>query len=47
MGTSPTPDTEGSRNVASAYVEWQVPLVVPEQGIPLVQRREHADRGAL
>jgi outer membrane receptor protein involved in Fe transport len=37
MNTSPTPDTEGSRNVTSAYVEWQVPLVVPEQGIPLVR----------
>ncbi len=37
MGTSPTPDTEGSRNVTSAYVEWQVPLVLPEQEIPLMQ----------
>lgn len=37
MGTSPTPDTEGSRNVTSAYVEWQVPLVLPEQEIPFMQ----------
>ena len=37
MGTSPTPDTDGSRNVASAYLELQVPLVVPEQDIPLVR----------
>lgn len=36
MGTSPTPDTEGSRNVTSAYVELQVPLITAEQGIPLL-----------
>jgi iron complex outermembrane receptor protein len=37
MGTSPTPDTEGSRNVTSAYMEVQVPLITPAQGIPLVR----------
>lgn len=37
MGTSPTPDTDGSRNVTSAYVELQVPLITPEQDIPLVR----------
>ncbi len=33
---SQNPDTEGSRNVASAYVEFAVPLVAPEMEIPLV-----------
>lgn len=35
---SPNPDTEGSRTVGSAYVEFAVPLVSPEMGIPLVRR---------
>lgn len=34
---SPNPDTSGSRNVGSAYVEFAVPLVAPEMNIPLVQ----------
>ena len=33
---SQNPDTEGSRNVASAYIEFAVPLVAPEMEIPLV-----------
>ncbi|MBY9068118.1 TonB-dependent receptor [Hyphomonas sp. WL0036] len=37
FGVSPTPDTSGSRNVASAYIELAVPLVSPEMNIPLVQ----------
>ena len=37
MGTSPTPDTDGSRNVTSVYMEWQAPIILPEQEIPLVQ----------
>ena len=32
---SPNPDTRGSRNVGSAYVEFAVPLVSEEMGIPL------------
>lgn len=36
MGSSPTPDTNGSRNVYSAFVEFAVPLVSPEMDIPLV-----------
>lgn len=35
---SPNPDTEGSRTVGSAYVEFAVPLVSPEMDIPLVNR---------
>jgi outer membrane receptor protein involved in Fe transport len=34
---SPNPDTEGSRTVGSAYVEFAVPLVSPEMNIPLVR----------
>lgn len=36
-GVSPTPDNSGSRNVASAYVEFAVPLVSPEMNVPLMQ----------
>ncbi len=35
---SPNPDTRGSRNVGSAYVEFAVPLVSEDMGIPLVHR---------
>lgn len=35
---SPNPDTEGSRTVASAYVELALPLVSPEMDVPLVHR---------
>ncbi|HRN60897.1 MAG TPA: TonB-dependent receptor [Luteimonas sp.] len=34
---SPNPDTRGSRNVGSAFVEFAVPLVSPEMGVPLVR----------
>jgi len=37
FGVSPTPDTEGSRNVWSAYVELAAPLVSPEMDVPLVR----------
>lgn len=37
FGVSPTPDNSGSRNVASAYVEFAVPLVSPEMNVPLMQ----------
>ena len=37
MGTSPTPDTEGSRAVYSAFVETAIPVVSPEMDIPFVQ----------
>jgi len=36
MGSSPTPDTRGQRDVYSAFVEFAVPLVSPEMDIPLV-----------
>jgi outer membrane receptor protein involved in Fe transport len=37
MGVSPTPDTSGARNVQSAYLEFAIPVVGPEQQIPLVK----------
>lgn len=36
LGASPTPDTRGSRNVYSAFIEFAVPVVSPEMEIPLV-----------
>lgn len=36
MGSSPTPDTNGDRDVFSAFAELAVPLVSPEMDIPLV-----------
>ncbi len=36
MGASPTPDSRGSREVYSAFLEFAVPLVSPELDIPLV-----------
>ncbi|WP_312598978.1 TonB-dependent receptor domain-containing protein [Brevundimonas sp.] len=35
---SPNPDTKGSRNVFSTYIEFAVPVISPEMNIPLVQR---------
>lgn len=40
LGTSPSPDTKGKRNVSSAYVEFAVPVISPEMGIPLVRNVE-------
>lgn len=37
LGNSPSLDTSGARNVQSAYVEFQVPLVSQEMNIPFVQ----------
>lgn len=37
FGVSPTPDTKGSRNVASAFVEFAIPVVSPEMNIPFVR----------
>ncbi|TNE63532.1 MAG: TonB-dependent receptor [Alphaproteobacteria bacterium] len=36
-GTSPSPDTSGSREVYSAFAELLVPLVSPNMDIPLVE----------
>lgn len=36
MGSSPTPDTNGERDVFSAFVELAVPVVSPDMAIPLV-----------
>ncbi|WP_297507792.1 TonB-dependent siderophore receptor [uncultured Caulobacter sp.] len=40
VGTSPSPDTKGSRKVTSAYLEFAVPVISPEMGIPLVRNVE-------
>jgi outer membrane receptor protein involved in Fe transport len=40
MGASPTPDTEGDRNVFSAFAELALPLISPEMNIPFVQSLE-------
>lgn len=37
VGTSPTPDTNGNREVYSAHAEVFVPLVSPDMNIPLVE----------
>lgn len=36
MGSSPSPDTSGSRDVYSAFAEAFIPLVSPDMDIPLV-----------
>lgn len=38
IGTSPSPDTKGNREVESAYAELAVPVVSPDMGIPLVYK---------
>ncbi|GLK52443.1 MAG: TonB-dependent receptor [Maricaulis sp.] len=35
-GTSPTPDSSGSRDVLGAFMEASIPLVSPDMNIPLV-----------
>ncbi|HYD72990.1 MAG TPA: TonB-dependent receptor [Candidatus Binatia bacterium] len=40
MGASPTPDTEGDRDVFSAYTELALPIVSPDMNIPLVHSLE-------
>ncbi|WP_297731845.1 TonB-dependent receptor [uncultured Maricaulis sp.] len=35
-GTSPTPDSSGSRDVLGAFVEASIPLVSPDMNVPLV-----------
>jgi outer membrane receptor protein involved in Fe transport len=37
IAVSQNPDTKGDRTVASAYIEFAVPLVSPEMNIPLVR----------
>ena len=36
--SSPTPDSDGTRNVNSVYIEFDVPLVSPEMDIPVVEQ---------
>jgi outer membrane receptor protein involved in Fe transport len=40
IGSSPSPDTKGKREVTSAYLEFAVPVVSPEMGVPLVHNLE-------
>ena len=40
VNSSMSPDTKGNREVAAAYVEFAVPVVSPEMGIPLVRNLE-------
>lgn len=40
IGTSPSPDTHGSRTVAAAYLELAVPVISPEMHVPLVRSLE-------
>ncbi|NVJ97884.1 MAG: TonB-dependent receptor [Alphaproteobacteria bacterium] len=37
LGSSPTPDSSGSRWVKSAFAEFSVPLVSPDMDIPLME----------
>jgi iron complex outermembrane receptor protein len=37
-GTSPSPDTDGTREVYSAFAELFVPLVGPDMNVPLVEK---------
>lgn len=36
LGVSPTPDSAGDRDVASAYLEFIVPVISPDMEIPLI-----------
>ncbi len=40
VGSSPSPDTKGSRNVTSAYLEFAIPIVSPDMDIPFVHNLE-------
>ncbi|MGA0605893.1 TonB-dependent receptor plug domain-containing protein [Phenylobacterium sp. VNQ135] len=40
VGSSPSPDTKGKREVFSAYAELAIPVVSPEMDIPLVHNLE-------
>jgi outer membrane receptor protein involved in Fe transport len=40
IGTSPSPDTKGSRTVTSAYMEFAVPIISEEMEIPFVRGLE-------
>ncbi|MET0275150.1 MAG: TonB-dependent receptor [Phenylobacterium sp.] len=40
IGSSPSPDTKGSRKVLSGYLEFAAPIVSPEMGVPFVHNLE-------
>lgn len=37
MGASPTPDSSGSRDTISGFLEFAVPLVAPDMNVPLIR----------
>ncbi len=37
MGASPTPDSGGSRDTISGFLEFAVPLVAPDMNVPLIR----------
>lgn len=37
MGASPTPDSSGSRDTVSGFLEFAVPLVAPDMNVPLIR----------
>ena len=47
IGTSPTPDTSGSREVYSAFAEAIIPLVGPDMNVPLMESLEVQVAGRL
>jgi outer membrane receptor protein involved in Fe transport len=40
IGSSPSPDTKGKREVTSAYAELAIPVVSPEMNVPFVRNLE-------
>jgi len=40
IGSSPSPDTKGKREVTSAYLEFAIPVVSPEMDVPFVHNLE-------
>ena len=40
IGSSPSPDTKGSRKVLSGYLEFAVPVVSPDMSVPFVHNLE-------
>ena len=38
LGSSATPDSSGERDVASAYLEFAIPVISPDMDIPLIEQ---------
>ncbi len=47
IGTSDTPDTIGGRTVGAAFIEFAVPIISPDMGIPLVESLEMQAAGRV